>query len=255
MTRALALLRHELRVHSRDQAVYVVFIAMPLLLVAFIRPTFRVVLESAGYRDVTGAEHVVPGMAAMFSFFMVGTVGLAFFRERGWGTWQRLRATALSPVQIIAAKVGPVFALAVMQQLVLLAAGVLLFGMRVRGSVPALVLVALALSASIVCFGAACVSIARTLQQISVIQSLGTMLFAGFGGALTPFFLLPEWARVIGRATPSYWAIRGYTTVILDGGGLADVVPAVTVLLSLAVVFAGVAVWRLSSEEVTQAWA
>lgn len=255
MSRTRALFLHELRVHSRDQAVFVVFIGMPLLLVAFIRPTFRVVLESAGYENVTGAEQVVPGMAAMFSFFVVGTVGLAFFRERGWGTWQRLRATALSPAQIIAAKLGPIFVLTVLQQLALLIAGVVFFGMRVRGSPIALVLIAVSLSASIVCFGSACVAVARTLQQISMIQALGTMAFGGFGGALTPFFLLPGWTQAIGRLTPTYWAIRGYKAVILEPGGIVDTMPSVAVLVLIALTFALVAMWRLGSQEVSQAWA
>ena len=46
------------------------------------------------------------------------------------------------------------------------------------------------------------------------------MLFGAIGGALVPLSVLPQWAKTIAPLTPTYWAMRGFRSVILDGAGL-----------------------------------
>jgi ABC-2 type transport system permease protein len=60
------------------------------------------------------------------------------------------------------------------------------------------------------------------------------MVFGGIGGTLTPPVLLPPWARTIAPATPSYWAMRGFRSVILDGGGLSSAWVSIVVLIAFA---------------------
>ena len=70
---------------------------------------------------------------------------------------------------------------------------------------------------------------------------MGTLLLGGLGGALTPVESLPAWAQTIAPGVPSYWAMRGYRSVILDGGGLSEVWLPVAVLLGFALAFAAMA--------------
>ena len=48
-----------------------VLIVFPLITMAFLKPAFRPALAASGYPDANGAEHVVPGQAAMSAFFVV----------------------------------------------------------------------------------------------------------------------------------------------------------------------------------------
>src|SRR3954453_327522 len=120
---SLAIVRHEWRIFLREPMPVVVMTFMPLVLMALFKPVFE-----------RGAGQSVPGMTVLFGFFLVGQVGYAFFREHAWGTWERLRATDLSRTQVLGAKVIVPLATFSIQFAILFTAGLMLFGLHIRGS-------------------------------------------------------------------------------------------------------------------------
>jgi ABC-2 type transport system permease protein len=227
----------------------VVMIAMPLVIMAFLKPAFRGVLVLDGVEGATGAEQVVPGTSVTFALFLVGNLGFAVFREHGWNTWARLRASPATTVDVMVGKsVTPLLSLA-LQQAVLLGLGSVLFDLHVRGSILALIAVAVAFALSLVGLGYLLLVVCSTVMQLNAVTNLGTMVLAGLGGALAPITALPAWAQAIAPAIPSYWAMRGYRSTILDGGGLGEVALPVVVLLGFAVGFSVVAWARFRVEE------
>lgn len=254
MTQLVAIWRHEFRIIGRQLPVLIGAVVMPLVVMVFLQPTFRLALRQAGYPDANGAEQAVPGVAVMFSFFLVGIVALTFLREHGFGTWDRLRASAASPWQLILGKLGPLAITAGVQQAALFAVGFIGAGLVLNGSAIALVCVALALVASVLGLGVMLFSICSTQQQIALFQLVGTLAGAGLGGAFTPASLMPTAVRFISPAFPTYWAMRGYRTVLLDAGGVSDVLFPVAMLLGFATLFATIAVLRFRSEEPRPSW-
>jgi ABC-2 type transport system permease protein len=246
-TRAVA--RHDWRLLRADPVFLVVMIVMPLIVMAFLRPVFRATLVEGGAGDANGAEQVVPGVSVLFALFLVGNVGFSVFREHGWHTWERLRATPASGASLMVGKsVVPLASLGI-QQVFLLGVGGLLLDLHVRGSLFGLVLVAASWAASLIGLGYLLLAVCRTIMQLNAINQLGTMVLAGLGGAITPITALPDWARTIAPLVPSYWAMRGYRSVILDAGGLADVALPVVVLLAFTAAFSLLAWWRFESTE------
>jgi len=223
MRRAAGLLRAEVALLGRDPAPYVATILMPIVVIAFVAPAYKIISRGEGYESASGAEHAVPAMAVMFLFFVVATLGFAFFREFYWGTWPRLVVAGVTPLEAGVVKSLPFVVLALVQQAVLLGAGAALFDLHIAGSALGLVPVAIALCICLVGFALLVIAVARTQQQLNSIQALTTMVFGGLGGALTPTSILPGWAKAIAPGTPTYWAIDGYRCVILDGGGPDDV--------------------------------
>lgn len=248
-SRSAAIVRHELRVLRSDPMFLVIFTVMPLLVMAFIKPGFRFALEATGERGVNGAEQAVPGVSVMFSLFLVGNVGFAFFREHGWQTWERLRASGATAAEIMTGKVAVPLLSSALQLSVLFGVGGLLYDLNVDGSKVALGLVAAAFCVCLVCLGLAIMSLCRTIMQVNAIANLGAMVLAGVGGALAPTASLPGWAQAIAPGTPSYWAMRGFRDVILDGAGIVDVLDTGAVLLAFAVVFATVAAVRFRVDD------
>lgn len=246
--RFAALAAHELRLARRDPGLVVQLVLMPLLMIAFFAPLYRDGLRAQGYADASGAEQAVPGMAALFAFFLVGFVGFGLMRERNWGTWQRLRASAASAGELMAAKCLVPMVIALAQQVVLFAAGVVLLDLRIAGSVLALGAMTLALTCCLVCLGVLAAGLVRDEQRLNALTSVGTMVMGGLGGALAPVALMPAWAQAVAPATPTYWAVDGYRSVVLDGAGLADVARPVLVLLALAAVFAALGTSRLRAD-------
>jgi ABC-2 type transport system permease protein len=251
--RSLALARHEARLLWRDPFPLVLLIGMPVAIIAFFRPALQLALFAEGYTRANGSEQAVPGLAVTFSFFIVGFVGLAFFREHGWETWDRLR-TAASAGEIVAGKVLPIWLTALVQLAAMFGIGASVFGFRIDGSPLALALLCLALPVCAVAGGVALVSAARTLQQVNVVANLGTVVVAGLGGALVPIALLPSWAARIAPATPVYWAMRGFRALTLDRGGLGAIALPIGVLIGFAAAFALIAFLRFSFEEGKAAW-
>lgn len=249
-----AIARLDLHVARRDSGPIVFLVLMPLVIMAFVKPAFRFALLTA-HPGANGAEQAVPGMIVMFGFFAVGMTGFAFFREHGWNTWDRLRASWATPTEIMLGKLAIPLLLTVLQIVVLFTLGHVLYGLHVQGSLLALGVVSVGLVACLLAMALMLVAVFRTIQQVNAAANIGGLVFAGFGGSLTPLSILPHWARTIAPATPGYWAMRGFRKVILDGVGVRGSLPATGVLLAFAAGFAVVAALRFRMAEPKTSWA
>jgi ABC-2 type transport system permease protein len=223
-----------------------------MVMVVF-QPALRLALLAQGYTETNGAEQAVPGTAVMFSLFLTGFVGLVFFREHGWGTWDRLRMSG-GPGALVAGKLLPVALVGAAQLAWLFGAGWFVLDLRVRGSLPALALVGLALLASVMAMGLSLVGWLKTLQQLNAVANLQAVVLSAVGGALVPPWLLPSWIRAVGPATPAYWAMRGFRAVLLDGGGVTSVLLPCAVLGAFAAVFSALFALGFSVEEPKSVW-
>ena len=248
-SRSAALVRHELRVMMADKESLVVLMAMPLVMMAFFKPVARLALTPDN-PTANGSEFTVPGMTTMFAFFLVGYIGFSFFAERQWNTWERLRASQATNAEILVGKVVPAILLCLVQQATLFLAGYALLGMRVRGSVLAVVLLCVALTLCLVAIGVLMAALLRTQQQLNAISNLGAMVLAGISGALVPLTVLPGWARAVAPIAPQYWAMRGFRSAILDGGGVSAVALPVGVLLAIGALAGGLALLRFRFDDV-----
>ena len=61
---------------------------------------------------------------------------------------------------------------------------------------------------------------------------------------MVPSSVMPPFMQTISRLTPHAWALNGFQNVIVRGLGVMDVLPSVGVLMTFALVFWGVAIWR-----------
>lgn len=254
--RILAIARHDLRILRRDPVFVLIFTIMPLGFMAFTKGAFGAAM-SLHYtnQSVNGASQVVPGAAVLFSGFLVGNLGFAVFREHAWATWERLRASHLETWELMLGKsIAPILSLA-LQLTVMLGLGGLLFDLHIRGSVPAFLAVAAMLAIMEVALGFMLLAVCRSILQLNAATNLGAMLLGGIGGAVTPFSFLPLWAQHIAPATPTYWAMRGFRGVIIDGGGFSSIALPVAALAAFSVGFTIIAAIRFGVEESKLAWA
>jgi ABC-2 type transport system permease protein len=236
-----------LRLALADVGTLLVLVFLPLAMMAFLQPLGQLQLAQQGRTGTNGAELVVPGMAVLFSFYCTSYVGIAFFREHEWGTWDRLRASMARPAEIVIGKSVPTLLIGAAQLLVLWLAGVVLFHLRSHGSLVNGVVGVVAVSASLVLatlgLGIALTGLCRTLEQFSVVANLGAIVLGGLGGAFVSVDVLPGWARVLAPYTPQHWALAGYERIVVEGRGLSSVVVPCAVLLAIAA--AGVTIGAL----------
>jgi len=249
------ILRHELRLSMRDPFSVMVLVVFPIITMAFLKPAFRAALQQSGFPHANGAEQVVPGQAVVGAFFIVGVTTFAFFSEFAWTTWDRLRASPATSLEIVLGKAIPRVAMVLAQFVVVLGIGVLLFDLHIRGNALALIPLVVVFSISLVLLGVAVTAICHTLQQANSFAYVGMVLFGAIGGALVPFNVLPRWAKAVAPATPTYWAMRGFRSVILGGEGLGAMAAPIAALGAMSVLFVLISLRRLRFDETKVAWA
>lgn len=251
-SRSLVLMRQNWELLMADPAPILLLTAMPLVMMTFLQGTGRAVLAANGYPDASGAELVVPGMAVMFAFFGVAFIGTAFYSEHGWGTWDRLRASQATILEITLGKILPSAFLMLIQLAGLFAIGMTVFGMRVNGSMAGLVVMMLACVVVLVAFSMLLTAVLRTQNQLMAVVNLAAMVLTGIGGALAPIDVLPGWAQTVAPLSPAYWMLKGFRAVILERGGLdATIVPALATLAFAALMaIVAVARFRVTDEKV-----
>jgi ABC-2 type transport system permease protein len=176
-------------------------------------------------------------------------VTLAFFAEHGWGTWDRLRATPATSLDIVVGKALPRVAVGIIEFVVVLGAGVVLFDLSVQGAPLALAPLVVAFTVCLVMLGVAATALSRTAQQASAFAFTGMVLFGAIGGAFVPFGVLPHWAQTIAPVTPTYWAMRGMRSVVLDGNGIGGVLAPTAVLVGMSALFGAIALVRFRFED------
>lgn len=244
--RVLAIARQDLRVLRTDVLPVTVLIAMPFLLMPFLLPAFGAALRVEGVAGANGAEQAVPGMAVTFGYFLVANVSFGFFREHGWSTWERLRASPAGTPEILLGKTAVPLLQAAAQFVALFVLGGFLVGLHVRGSWLELAAVGTCFSLYLIATGMVVTALCQTFMQANVIVNVTALVLAGLAGAIVPFGLLPAWAQALAPAIPSYWAMQGYERAILGRGGV--LVP-VAVLLAFSLLFALVAAVRFRLDE------
>jgi ABC-2 type transport system permease protein len=223
-SRSSTLIRQNWALLMADPAPVVLLFAMPLVMMTFLQGTSQAVLRNAGYVNV------------MFAFFGVGYAGTAFFGEHGWGTWDRLRASQATTLEIVLGKILPAAALMLIQLVILFAIGVVLFGMQIKGSIIGVAVMMLSCIAMLIALSMLLTAVLRTANQLMAVVNLAAMALSGIGGALAPVDALPAWAQTIAPLSPAYWMLKGFREVILEGRGVeATIVPAAATL-----VFAGI---------------
>ncbi len=250
----LAVLRTEGRLLRGDPVPAVVLIAMPVVLMALLSTALGATLAAEGHPGAPGSAQTVPGMACVFAFFGVGIVGFAVFREHGWRTWPRLRAAGAGGGDLVAGKLAVPALLLVGQHVVLFGIGVLFLDLVVEGSWAAVALTAAVYGAMVLLAGLAAVAVLSTVQQVNAVTNLGAMVAGGLGGGFVPVDALPEWVQPIAPISPVYWAMEAYNEVVLDGGGVGDIVGPLGVLAGFATVFGVVALRGLRGDAPKRTW-
>ncbi|MFE4625564.1 ABC transporter permease [Streptomyces mirabilis] len=139
-------------------------------------------------------------------------------------------------------------------RLFLFVLGWLTIGLRVRGSLLALLVIMVALAACVVSFALALCAVSPSRRQAFAVERMVTLTWTVFGGALVPTELMADWIGWVARFTPVYWAVGGFRKVVLDSAGVADVVPNAGALLAFATVFTTLAVRRFTMDTDRRHW-
>ncbi|HSL74358.1 MAG TPA: ABC transporter permease [Ilumatobacteraceae bacterium] len=181
----------------------------------------------------SGSPFSYPAAAnlVLFTFINTLTVGGVIVESRRLGVTRRLLAGPVSPGTIVAGYTASRFLVALLQGLIVVVAGALLFDVA-WGDPLAVVLLVMLFSVAAAAAGVLIGAVARTPEQtVSIGVTLGIAM-GMLGGALWPLQFVPDWLRQLGHITPHAWAMDGWVAVVFEDGGVGDIVVELAVLVA-----------------------
>ena len=184
----------------------------------------------------------------MFATFVMIGGAAAMVQERQDGTLRRLVVMPISKGSIIIGKMLGILATGIVQMVILIVAGALLFNVAWGNAPLALSFVVFAFALSITSLGMFMAALVKTAAQINGLSTLVVLSLAALGGAWWPLDIVPRWMQIVGRFSPISWAMDGFHDVITRGFGITAVLPEVSVLLLFTAVFLLVGIGRFQYE-------
>jgi ABC-2 type transport system permease protein len=200
-------------------------------------------------RPYNGYAHSFAGMGVQFILFMGIEVGVGVLLARRLGMWKRLRAAPLSRATLLGSHMlsGAITALILLA--VIYAVAIAGFGVRIEGSLPGFVGIAIAFALLTSSFGLLIAAIGKTPEATRGLAILATLLMVMLGGAWVPTFVFPPWLQTAALVVPTRWAVDGLDAMTWRGLGFDAAVGPIVALLLFSAAFAAIAIWRFDWEE------
>ena len=192
--------------------------------------------------------HSFAGMTVQFTLFMGIDAGIALLLMRQQGVWRRLRAAPLSRGVLLGSRVAGTTLIALLILGAVYAAAILVFGVRIAGSVAGFAAVAVAFAVLAATTGLMIAAIGRSVGATRGLAIFVVLILVMLGGAWVPAFLFPEWLQHVSALAPTRWAVDGLDAMTWRGLPFDAAVAPTAVLLGWAALFALIAVWRFDWE-------
>ena len=202
-----------------------------------------VVVEDAGVR-FGSFDYTAPANLVLFTFVNTLVVGTFLARDRQRGIIRRMLATPHGTGTILAGIGGAKLAVAIVQSLVIVGIGGLLFGVSWGNPLAAAPLVVIFAVVATAC-GLLVGSAARDPDQAASVATPVAIAMGMLGGCMWPLEIVPPIMRTIGHITPHAWAMDAWTDVVFGHAGVADIAVQLAVLTGFAVVLGTLATRRL----------
>ena len=213
----------ELLTFAREREAVVFTFAFPILLMVIFGSVFGKVPIEGG---VTFAQYFVSGMIAAGLFASsFQNLGIAIPIERDSGALKRLAGTPMPRSAYFAGKVAVVAVVALVQNVLLLAVGVLFFDLDLptapsRWFTYAWVLL-LGLTACTL-LGVAATAIVKNGRSAPAIISPIAIVLQFISGVFFVFAGLPAWMQTVAAIFPLKWMTQGMRSVFLPDGYMAQ---------------------------------
>jgi ABC-2 type transport system permease protein len=178
------------------------------------------------YRD-----YMIPGILVQL-VTVVGTLltAMNIVREKEIGTLDQLNVTPVPRSAFIAAKLIPLWTIALVELTLGLLVARFIFGVPMIGNVALVFLSAAVYLIAALGIGLWVSTIAETQQQAMFVTFFIVMIYLLMSGLFTPIRSMPDWAQWMTQVNPVKHFIGIMRAVLLKGAGFADIIQPLSVL-------------------------
>jgi ABC-2 type transport system permease protein len=170
--------------------------------------------------------------------------GATMIREKERGTVEQLLMTPASALEVITAKILPLFVLLMGMVGLVLAVARLVFHVPFRGSLLLMLVACACCVLTGIGIGTFLSTFARSANQTQLIGFFVNPPLAMLSGALTPIEAMPRWIQPVTLLNPIAYFASVARAVLVKGAGLDVVYLQLLVLAALAFGLVGVSAWR-----------
>ncbi len=191
----------------------------------------------------------VPGIMAMILMLISAMMtSISITREKELGTMEILLVTPLRPTQIILGKVTPYLFLSIINAIVIVLIGHLVFLVPIKGSVIFLMAETILFILMALCLGILISTAAKTQMTAMFISMIAlmlpTMLLSGF---IFPIENMPKALQVLSSIMPPRWFIIIIKNIMLKGTGILYVWKETLIIAGMATLFTTIAVKKFKT--------
>jgi ABC-2 type transport system permease protein len=209
----------ETRMFFREKDAVIFTFSFPIVLLVIFGSIFAGDLEGTGLTVSQLYVASLIGSAAMTGF---QNLGINIAGDRDDGTLKRLRGTPLPPSSYFVGKALNTLFISFLQVVILLAIGVMAFGLELpseagRWVTFAWVFVLGVLGSSLL--GIAVSSLPRSAKSASAVISMPFVVLQFISGVFIPITELPSWLVNIASVFPLKWMCQGFRSVFLGDAG------------------------------------
>ncbi len=196
-----------------------------------------------------GYAHSFAGMGIQFLLFAAIELAMGILLERELGIWKRFRSAPLSRFTLLAARGASGTIITLLTLLVSFAFAMIVFGVRIHGSVIGFAAIAVACSIMAATFGLLVAALGKTAAATRRVATFAVLIMVMLGGAWVPSFIFPAWLQQLTVVIPARWAVDGLDAMTWRGLGFDAAIAPTVVLLGFAVLFAVLTVVKFRWEE------
>jgi ABC-2 type transport system permease protein len=186
--------------------------------------------------ELVSAYFIVPGLISTLLMMLVAMMtAMAITRERERNTFEQLAASPIRPWQIMIGKLVPYAIVSFGGVLLIIPAGICLFGVPFRGNWVELLLFITVFLVTTLGIGLLVSTIAKTqLQAVMLVSTLTTVPAIFLSGFIFPLERLPGWIQIISNIAPAKFFLVALRGMFLKGTGLMVLWPELFELTAFA---------------------
>jgi ABC-2 type transport system permease protein len=187
------------------------------------------------------------GFTIMFVMIaMLSSTGI-LLEARQNGVWYRMMSTPATKFELLGGYMLAFFLIGWIQFGILMTLSQMIFHIE-WGNTFANVILVSSLLLCIIGLGLFIAGFVKTSEQQSVFGNLIIISSCMLAGVYWPVDIMPDVIQEIARFLPQYWGMEGFAELTVRGGGVADILAPIGILLGFAVVFLMVGLRRVRFE-------
>lgn len=190
---------------------------------------------------------IAPQQLVLFVFVNAMASSVALVLARRSGVLRRAFATRTPLAVLLVGVLIAWFAIALLESVLIIAVGAVVFGVGWGDPVAASLLV-VAFAAVGAGSGLLLGALGRDEDRVSAMAPMFGMVLGALGGCMVPLEVFSGPMLSVARLTPHYWAVTAWQSLVFDGAGVEAIAGSLAVLAAVAVVLIAGAVLALRRE-------